>query len=244
MYKLFILIVLATCIFPLLKAQPSGDCDCFDTRIIHAADTMVNCRYYEFEITNNGNCRHGLSNFTMAIECGAVSDTWSSLNTQIEENFTDPNNGLWGYKVDNIQGFGEDAIPDSFQVGFIFCADDDYCLDMQSYWEPVVAYKAGGCIIYDTLDISFLPGLTPKVVVAPNPSAGPMSFSFTMPGEGAVTLEILDVMGNRRSFPLQSSVNRQQRLHRTIDVSSMNPGMYFYLVRTKYGNASGRIQIQ
>ena len=242
MNKLFFF-VLALSLFPTLSAQ-SGNCDCFDTRIIRARDTLVNCRYYEFEVSHDGNCRYGLSNFTMAIECGTVSDAWNSLQTQIELNFTDPNNGLSGFKVDNIQDFAEGNQPDTFQLGFIFCPFDEYCADLQSYWEPVVAYKAGGCIIYDTLDLSYLPGLTPQVNVAPNPSSGPVSLTFTMPGGGTARLEILDVFGNRLMVPLQGDFTRQQRLKRTVDIEGLLPGLYFYHLTTTHGNAAGRIWIQ
>jgi len=240
MYRAFFIILAFLSIIP-LEAQP-GTCECFETEIIRARDTLVNCRYYEFQVRNDGNCKHGLSNFTMEIECGTVSNVWNSLQSPIELNFKDPNNGLWGFKVDDIQDFGESQLPDSFQVGFIFCPKDDYCADLQSYWEPVVAYKAGRCIIYDTLDISFLPGFTPRVQLAPNPSSGPIS--FTIPGKGNARLEILDLFGNQMMLLLDGDFSRQQRLHRTFDTQQLIPGLYIYHLRTNYGTSSGRILVQ
>lgn len=221
-----------------------GSCECFETELILARDTLVNCIYYEFEISTDGNCRHGLSNFTMAIECGRTSDVWNSLQSPVEMNFTDPNNGLWGFKVDNIQNFGENNLPESFQVGYIFCPDDEYCADLQSYWEPIVAYKAGNCIIYDTLDVSVLPGFTPQVRVAPNPSTGPITFTFTIPGKGFAKLEIIDAFGDRILLPLNGTFTQQQRLHRTLDTQLLIPGIYFYLLTTNYGTTSGRFLVK
>lgn len=225
-------------------AQERRSCDCFDTEISLARDTLNSCRYYEFTVRNDGACLRGLSNFTMEIECGEASDIWSSLNTPIENNLRDPNNGLSGFKVDGIQGFGEDMIPDSFVVGFTFCPDDDYCADLQSYWEPIVAYKAGQCIIYDTLDLSFLPGFQPQTNLAPNPSNGPMSFTFTTPGPGYAKLEILDLFGNILYTPMSGDFKRQQRLHPSFDTRNLQAGLYLYKVSTPYGNSTGRFVVE
>lgn len=180
----------------------------------------------------------------MAIECGTVSGVWNSLNSPIEANFQDPNNGLWGVKVDDIQDFGENPLPDSFQLGFIFCPDDDYCVDWQSFWDPVVAYKAGQCIIYDTLDLTSLPNYQPKVGMYPNPSSGTLFTEFTMPGPGNARIEIIDLFGNRLMIPMVASFDRQQRVHKQVDVSTLTPGLYLLLLHTDYGTDAERLWVQ
>jgi hypothetical protein len=128
---------------------PSSD-GCFRTEIINSQPVDGGCTKYKFKVSYEGDCRHALSHYTVAIPCGNVSDLANSENwAQVVGK--DPKTGLSGFKIDNIPGFGDNALR-SFYVSFTLCVDNNTCAEQLKCWEPVVAYKAGTEIFYDTLD--------------------------------------------------------------------------------------------
>lgn len=232
----------------ILFAQPSGTCECFETEILSITDTLTDCRYFEMEVRSDGDCRHALSNFVMEIACGSVSDGWNSLDTKMEFNFRDPNSGLSGFKVDNVNNFGGGSDPDTFRVGFTLCADDEFCLEVLADWQPVVAYKAGRCVVYDTLDISGLPPLLNPLSVDLMPN--PASEQLTIKGKAArgeeMRLVLLNSMGREVVYPIELVAGGKMgnTFEQTIDVSSLPRGLYFYRIQSAERQRSGRIWLQ
>ncbi|MEX1239211.1 MAG: SprB repeat-containing protein, partial [Cyclobacteriaceae bacterium] len=113
--------------------------ECFNT-IVKVIDEAGTCRTYEMEVNTNGLCRHDLSHWTLAIPCGTVSNYSNSRGWKMEFG-KDPTTGLYGLKVDDINGFGKEG--ESFTVRFTVCKANDCEL---SGWDPTVAYKAGLCV--------------------------------------------------------------------------------------------------
>src|SRR5690606_29528426 len=82
---------------------PGGDescSDCLDTEIV-SVEKDGHCRTYTMEVATNGNCRHDLSHWTVAIPCGNVKYYSNSENWKMEFG-QDPTTGLYGLKVDDI----------------------------------------------------------------------------------------------------------------------------------------------
>jgi phenolic acid decarboxylase len=79
------------------------------------------------------------------LPCGDIKKLSNSQNWK-QVIGKDPTTGLWGFKIDDIPSFGKDS-KTSFTVKVTVCSDST-CLEKLG----VVAYKAGQCIDYDTLE--------------------------------------------------------------------------------------------
>src|SRR5688572_9598423 len=125
---------------------PHGDCagNCFSTQVIKAEITGDCCTEYTLRVSHDGTCRYDLSHFTVALPCGTIENLSNSRNWK-QEIGRDPTTGLKGFKIDDIPSFGKDGNT-SFTVNVKVCSDSS-CLEKIN----VVAYKAGQCVDYDTL---------------------------------------------------------------------------------------------
>ena len=132
------------------KKEKNCETSCFQTEIIQV-ENLGNCQKYELEVSHMGNCTFALSHFTVAVPCGTVANVSNSENWPIETDILDPKTQLYGFKIDDIRDFGEEDTPQKFRVSFEVCPTDETCTQTLSCWEPVVAYKAGQCIHYDTI---------------------------------------------------------------------------------------------
>lgn len=126
-----------------------NDCDpnsclngCFFSNV---PDMIENngCIDYTMYLTSNG-CTTDLSNATISIPCGTVSNMYNDEGFPMSIlNNPDPNTGLMGIKIDNINGIGPN---DYFKVQFTLCPDG--CNQVVMSCTPLVAFKAGPCVYY------------------------------------------------------------------------------------------------
>jgi hypothetical protein len=132
---------------PPKQPNPQAECEgnCFTTQVISATINADCCTDYVLRVSHDGTCRYDLSHFTVALPCGTVQNLSNSRNWK-QEIGNDPTTGLDGFKIDDIPSFGKDG-DNSFTVNVTVCSDSS-CLDRLS----VVAYKAGQCVDYDTLN--------------------------------------------------------------------------------------------
>ena len=241
MAKSFFLGILCLCLLaPSLSAQVTP-CDCFDTQLVRARDTTNEGRYYEFQVTASKKCPAKLRSFFLGLECGTVTHVWNSLGRSVEKRYQQPQNDMWGLKIGDL---GSRALSDTFRLGFILTPENVVCTEIQSYWKPVVAYQTASCVAYETLDLPYLPGFTPKMKVEPTSKSGVYDLSFTMPGKGYASVEIQDTFGNPLMLLFDGRINRQQRLTRQVDLNGFSPGLYLYHMHTDYGQSSGRIWVR
>ena len=105
--------------------------------------TSTGCLIYDIVIYPTG-CKKDLSNVTIGIPCGSISHLENSHDFPMFVNESpDPNSGLTGVKVDDIEGLGEyDALAISFKVCPEECELDFPCL-------PIIAYKYSTCIEFE-----------------------------------------------------------------------------------------------
>ncbi|MBL6446042.1 T9SS type A sorting domain-containing protein [Fulvivirga sp. 29W222] len=129
-----------------------GD-SCFQTQVQSVTETEGGCLKYTLLVTNNGSCAHALSHYAVSIPCGSVSSITNSEGWNIEVG-TDPKSGITGFKVDNINGFGENGQAGDFTVEFTLCPENETCSASLNCWAPEVAYKAATCIFYEQTEIS------------------------------------------------------------------------------------------
>ncbi len=191
--------------------------ECFQTEM-NLISSSGGCRTYEMTIRTDGLCRHDLSHWTIAIPCGAISDYSNSEGWKMEFG-KDPTTGLYGLKVDDISSFGKR--PGSFTVRFTLCESGSCDL---SYWDPVVAYKAGLCVAVEPVE----PARTSATLLAvyPNPFNDEIRFEWTAQGDGTV-VEIVDQYGNM-VFRTTEVIRRPEGYRLTLQSQALPRGMYYY----------------
>jgi hypothetical protein len=146
----------------------------------------------------------------------------------------DPTTGLYGLKVDKINTFGKEAA--SFMVEFTVCQSNDCEL---SSWEPVVAYKAGQCISFETTGIAGISTTVGSVSVYPNPFSETLNFEWAATSADA-SLEIIDQYGNTLT-DMNSPFGENGKYHISLESSGLPKGMYYYRLTIDGKTQTGKI---
>ncbi|HEY8400248.1 MAG TPA: SprB repeat-containing protein, partial [Cytophagaceae bacterium] len=122
--------------------------DCFKT-YVESIEERGQCRTVVLKVTNDGYCRHGLSHFSVSVPCGKIKEVYPSKKFPVEFG-TDPTTKIKGFKIDDINGFGEgkDGKHQSFTIRYEICDDTKDC-SIGEFCAPLVSYKAGKCISYE-----------------------------------------------------------------------------------------------
>ncbi len=200
----------------------SEDCnDCFSSTIQQIGEEE-SCVAYKVTVSTDGNCRHELSHFVIAIPCGEIT-SYSSTSSWPLVLGKDPTTGLTGLKVDNVNGFGKEE--DSFELTFTVCYPAS-CGDGWKTWNPVVAYKAGLCVGYDTLTMSSTAEASAEVY--PNPFTTTVNFLVNTSVEEEVTISIYDQYGCK---VLEKSASDGDHVL-TMDTPTLKTGIYYYVLRS------------
>jgi hypothetical protein len=133
--------------FQVMAQKPScaGTVDSYSTEVVKERRISETCVEYEIKVSYDGTRAFGLSHYSIGIPCGTVKNVWNSENWKNVFG-KDPTTGVYGLKIDNISGFGGGRA-ESFTVKFTWCSDNS-CKNGLG----VVAYKAGECVDYDTLN--------------------------------------------------------------------------------------------
>ena len=167
---------------------PQTDCtgNSFSSEVVKGVQISETCVEYEIKVSYDGTKGYGLSHYSIEIPCGTVSNISNSENWK-QVFGIDPTTGVYGLKIDDISGFGEDGA-DDFTVKFTWCSDSSCTKDL-----GVVSYKAGRCVDYDTLDHEFPePPQPPQdTVTTPDPPLPPQDTVTTpdppLPPQDTVT---------------------------------------------------------
>lgn len=221
--------------------ENDGSCEtCFesDVKVISQSGS---CTTYEAKISTDGSCSHDLSHWTIGVPCGSISNYWNSEGWKMSIG-KDPTTGVYGLKVDDINDFGKTA--EYFTVKFTVCressCDDD--------WSPIVAYKAGLCIAYDTLGTQDgsagdnEDGGNTEVCGYPNPFKDKIHFKWTSEHDEYVEINICDKDGREVSKVYKGHVRKGEEQNVECDASALNEGMYFYRFNcSKSGSRYGKI---
>lgn len=220
-----------------------GSCEtCFESDV-KVISTSGSCTTYEAKISTDGSCRHDLSHWTIGVPCGSISNYWNSEGWKMSIG-KDPTTGVYGLKVDDINDFGKTA--EYFTVKFTVCressCDDD--------WSPIVAYKAGLCIAYDTLGTQDGSAgghddnddVDTEVCGYPNPFKDKIHFKWTSEHDEYVEINICDKDGREVSKVYKGHVRKGEQQNVECDASTLTEGMYFYRFNcSKSGSRYGKI---
>lgn len=207
--------------------------DCFKTSISKTSDNE-SCIKYKVNISTDGNCRYDLSHFVVAVPCGQLTSYSDSKGWPLVVG-KDPTTGLTGLKVDNANDFGKTT--DSFTLEFSVCGTSE-CINELKNWNPVVAYKAGQCIAYDTLSISSSESC---FSIYPNPVRDSFSIEVTTDQDDVAVIDLFNPYGQKVGETISTKVTASQKNIVHIDVMSLPASMYLYKVKTSKSNYHGRI---
>ena len=150
---------------------------------------------------------------------------------------TDPKTGLYGLKVDDINGFGKTA--ESFTVTFTVCSESTSCSTLLKTWDPLVSYKAGQCVAYDTLG-----GDTnePDPVCAyPNPFREDIRFRWTCNEDDYVDLRIMDKWGKEIRQVYKGNVRKGQTYLFECSGAELRDDLYIYRLSSKRKTIHGKL---
>ncbi len=206
--------------------------DCFSS-VITQTSGESGCATYTVNVSTDGNCRYDLSHFVIAIPCGDISGYSNTAGCPLVLG-KDPTTGLTGLKVDNVNNFGSER--DSFTLTFTVCGSGD-CIKQLENWNPVVAYKAGQCIAYDTLTVGH--GLS--TCVYPNPFQGSVNFEVTCDRDDDVTIEVCDQFGRKVTESIETPVVRGEKKTITVQCDGLKESMYVYRIRSKDKTTTGKL---
>ncbi|WP_430813536.1 hypothetical protein [Carboxylicivirga sp. RSCT41] len=210
--------------------EPTEECEntCFDIIPLDWYQTYDGCYTYHAKVSTDGSCRHDLSHLTVEVLNGSVSIVENSNNWKTELNNTDPTSGLYGFKVDDIDGFGKTN--ETFNLSFNICFSGQ---EVQSQF--VVAYKAAQCIMYDTLSFE-----APQASIAaksyPNPFVDSATIEFTPESDENAVVNIYGINGELIECLYNGKV--EEGMTYTFDFTANNSGSSIFFYRIICGEQS------
>jgi hypothetical protein len=212
------------------------DCeDCFDSSE-EIISTDGSCTTYKITVSTNGNCRHDLSHWVVAIPCGEVKNYSNSEGWKMVIG-KDPTTGLYGLKVDDIDDFGKTE--GSFTVTFTVCSENTSCQEKLEDWQPLVAYKAGLCIAFDNLGEG---SEEPDPVCSyPNPFRDNIKFRWTCREDDYVDLRIVDKTGKDVRHVFRGEVRKGKTYEFECSGTDLREDLYIYKFTSKKKTAYGKL---
>ncbi|MBI9065450.1 MAG: T9SS type A sorting domain-containing protein, partial [Marinilabiliaceae bacterium] len=193
--------------------------------ITHVQD---DCYEYMLTVHTDGTCPHELSHLVLGIDEGTVSSASNSKGWKQELNLTDPTTGIYGFKIDNISGFGKDG-NDQFNVTFTICG-----IRSSAPQQFTVAYKSGQCIQTDTLKFNSPISKSIRLSSYPNPFIDQTTIQL-IPAEATnVELIVYDIHGQMVEHLYSGSVETGKKYTFEFFGGQIKEGIYFY--RLVYGN--------
>ncbi len=211
----------------------------FDTTL-ELVSVEGNCYTYSATVTYDGAHVHGLSHMSIDVDCGNLEEVTNSEHWSIEYG-TDPTTGLSGFKIDDVNNFGEGDIADYFDFSFTICSEDQECLETLVDANFEVAYKYGQCITYQNVD--GISNLSEQMTVAtyPNPSKGESKIRVYTPIATNVTVDIY----NRNGLLVKRIYNKVVQGHQDVEILfdgyDLPSDIYTYKITTDYGVKYGKL---
>lgn len=210
----------------------NGDNDCSDSCYsVDAGSISLNqdgCYTYTFTVKTDGNCRHELSHLVIGIEDGTVTAASNSRGWKQELNLTDPTTGIFGFKIDDISGFGQSGT-DQFDVTFQLC--DVTGSTPQQF---VIGYKSAQCIQADTIVFGGIKQDEMVISSYPNPFKDQTNIELIPEKKSEIELFIYDIHGNVIEHLYSGTVEEGIKYTFEFTTNTAGEGIYFY--RLIYGD--------
>ncbi len=161
---------------------------CFKVISLNAWETDNNCVEYQLTFGTDGRCAHALSHVVIGLEENEVINASNTEGWKMELNMHDPTTGLYGFKVDDIQDFGDNG-SEQFSVTFTICDNHQE--------EFKIAYKAGQCVFRDSVTVNIKDKPLVNILnVFPNPYTDQVTIQIQVDEAVDVKLGVFDMYGN------------------------------------------------
>ncbi len=199
---------------------PKSEDDCYKITIV---------------VTTDGSCEHELSHMVVGLEDGYVDEASNTEGWKMELNITDPTTGVYGFKVDEISGFGQNG-QDVFEVEFTACFSDG----LPDYLP--IAFKAANGYEIKTLALkidSENNGL--EVNIYPNPFKDNVNINVLPAKDTNVRIEIFDIYGNKVQTLFDGEVNANVTYTFEYDGEGTNESVLFYKIYTDRDVVEGKL---
>lgn len=202
----------------------------FDTELV-LVSVEGNCYTYTATVEYNGTHTHGLSHLSIAIpECASIAEVSNSQSWNIEYG-TDPRTGLSGFKIDNINNFGEGNFSEDFTINFTVCATDDDCAYDLSDGTYTIGYKYGQCVTNESVSAE---SDTPdtEILAYPNPFSETTRIEFIGSTEGYTTVDVYNQRGERVRQLFEGQVKKGVKYTFDLNAAGLPNDIYTYKVTT------------
>lgn len=207
---------------------------CFNTSISLISNSGY-CKAYEAVISTDGNCARDLSHWAISIPCGDVKNYFNSEGWKMVVG-KDPKTGLYGLKVDDIHGFG--SRPESFTVRFSICYENGCSAE---HWAPIVAYKAGLCVGYDSLNVEDTEEPETPCRTYPNPFKNNVTFEWRAKENDYICLEITDSFGHKVKTLYEGQVRKGEVYKFNCDSGNWSGKLYLYRLKGRKHASYGKL---
>ena len=212
--------------------------DSFDA-IISELDNYNGCITYQVEILYTGQKSKGLSHVTIGTGCGTISNIVNRTGWKLEAMGYDKTTGITGFKIDDIQEFGEGNTAESFLVEFTVCSDEADCICPN----PVVAFKAGQCVSIENQNIACSEEETDIVTStsSPNPTSDFATITFTTLKDGNATVELYTLEGYFVKSLYEGPVAAGKTNQVVFDGTDYSSNIFIYKIQTANQVEQGKI---
>ncbi len=207
------------------------------------------CYTITLNIHTDGNAEHELSHLVVGLDDAYVSKASNSENWNMEMNITDPTTGVYGLKIDDISGFGQNG-EDMFQITFLACFSDG----LPEYLP--IAYKAANgyeiqmlylinsdeeIILTQELATSGADENYLNVSVFPNPFKDKVSIKMLSGTTTDVVIDIYDISGNKVKRIYEGKLQSEDPLTVEYNGEGTTERVLFYKVFTNSEVVEGKL---
>jgi len=215
---------------------PCGFFDSYNTSLISMTADEWGCVDFRFRVSTDGLADHELSHLVIGIDEGQLQDATITRNWPVETNMRDPKSGVYGFKVDNIDGFGQSGT-DSFEINFTVC----YGSTIPETFSFPIVYKAATCQDFDTLTITHPAETGLNLMVYPNPFVDQCTFDVTSKSNTNIEINIFDSKGNKIQTLCKTQIVSGLTYKWSFDGGNSGDNLFFYQLLSPEGNKQGKI---
>jgi hypothetical protein len=200
-----------------------------------------NCYQIKMTVYTDGTCEHELSHLNIGLEHGTIYEVTNSYGWKVEKNSTDPKTGIYGLKIDDIDGFGQDGNNEfaiNFEVCFNHPTESNYFPDSI----PVV-YKAATEYTLQIIETfenkNSESGL--YALAYPNPFRDNLFIDIISKSDTEVEVEIWDIHGEKIKTLYKGKVTKDLKYTFSFNPPASNDLLYFYKVKSTNGVTQGKL---
>jgi hypothetical protein len=166
----------------------------------------------------------------------------------MELNSADPHTNLYGLKVDDIHGFGEEGQEGSFTVTYTVCPNQaEECMGKLNSEDIIVGYKASQCAKIETIKLNDqVANFEPKdeqpltfvrFTVYPNPintgRSSQLNLEFQEVNIGEeLTVKLMGLTG-KSIIAKQHEITREHEVL-PLEMAGISPGVYFVTITSHH----------